>query len=504
MLSLLYFDVEDIVSPPDHPSHRLPGQFAEIMTRHKFTGGCFHIIGHKVRHMVDHGFTDVIRAIREHDVSLHYDRGSIHPWTEEETGVLPWHEAVSRALFREKPGMDLLMDVFGKCSALTRHMCIWSPPIAYAIGRMGLPFFNGPVLMPGHGVTWFCNNLDIRGLEFGLVLDRVYRDTPKFDRQLPEIIDKLRELTGQTDYAATFGCHPCCTLYDEYTDHNFDHGANPRLDKCFPPREIHVDVQTILRNFERFVTVLKAQPNVTWTNVAEIKRMYRYRPVRLAKRHVEEFARLAVERRGPVYTDVLTAAEGLCLLARHRLSSAEGGGTGRLPVDRQVIPVSWYEVPTVMGPLSVPTVNGSALPDGSALTALARCMVEYVYGTGYLPVWCELPGAGLRVDPTTLLVRLALAMLGKEKDAIGPLENVQPDVVENMRLALQDPGWQEYRKQYNDGKIDRELFCQAWTLKPAWRKEDYAHDVQAAPYERPMILTEWAEYDGHVVSCEIP
>lgn len=36
MLSLLYFDVGDFVSPPDHPSHRLPGEFARIMTKLRF------------------------------------------------------------------------------------------------------------------------------------------------------------------------------------------------------------------------------------------------------------------------------------------------------------------------------------------------------------------------------------------------------------------------------------------------------------------------------------
>ncbi|MCK4626143.1 MAG: hypothetical protein KAV00_12575, partial [Phycisphaerae bacterium] len=160
MLSLLYFDVEDFVSPPDHPSHRLPGEFARIMTKHNFAGGCFHIIGQKVRHMVQNGQDDDIKAISAHDVSLHYDRGSIHPTTAEETSHLSWHEAVSRVLFRERPGVDLLMDVFGKCSAVTRHGHTWSAPIAYALGRMGLPFFNGPVKPANHGVIWLCNNLD--------------------------------------------------------------------------------------------------------------------------------------------------------------------------------------------------------------------------------------------------------------------------------------------------------------------------------------------------------
>ena len=59
MYSLLYFDTEDFVSPPDAPVHRLPGQMADVMHQHGFTG-CFHIHGEKVRFMERHGQTDAI------------------------------------------------------------------------------------------------------------------------------------------------------------------------------------------------------------------------------------------------------------------------------------------------------------------------------------------------------------------------------------------------------------------------------------------------------------
>ena len=44
MYCLIYFDTEDFFSPPDSPVHRLPGQMAEIMTKHGLPG-CFHIHG---------------------------------------------------------------------------------------------------------------------------------------------------------------------------------------------------------------------------------------------------------------------------------------------------------------------------------------------------------------------------------------------------------------------------------------------------------------------------
>ena len=93
MYSLLYFDTEDFCSAPDAPVHQLPGQMAEIMSKHGFTG-CFHIHGEKVRFMERHGQTDVIAAVGKHDVSLHHDRGSVHPTTAEEvptwTGFGAW------------------------------------------------------------------------------------------------------------------------------------------------------------------------------------------------------------------------------------------------------------------------------------------------------------------------------------------------------------------------------------------------------------------------------
>ena len=484
MLSLLYFDVEDFVSPPDHPSHRLPGEFARIMTKHNFAGGCFHIIGQKVRHMVQNGQDDDIKAISAHDVSLHYDRGSIHPTTAEETSHLSWHEAVSRVLFRERPGVDLLMDVFGKCSAVTRHGHTWSAPIAYALGRMGLPFFNGPVKPANHGVIWLCNNLDIRGLETELLLDQVYRDTPAFEQRLARVLELLDELTGRTDHSSMFGCHPSYTLYADYADHNFYHGLNPKLADCGPPAEAGADVATVLRNFERFIVALNAAPNVTWTNVADISQRYMYRPVRVARRHVEEFAQRVVERRGPVYTDVLTAAEGLCLLARARLAPAES-----------------YEVPTVMGPLSAEPADGTALSDEKALTNLAADLIDYAYGTGFLPAYCKLPGTDIRVAPASLVVRLALAFSGSDAEAVGPLDINEPTLLDGMNIPSEKElaSWLPHGPQYAAQGVLEDMSLQAWTFKPAFQRGDYADDVETASYERPMILTEWAEYDGHVV-----
>lgn len=131
MDALIYFDTEDFFSPPEAPVHRLPGQLAEIMTRHGLPG-CFHIHGEKARFMERHGQTEVIEALRQHDVSLHYDRGSVHPTTAEEVSQLDWYRGVERTLFRGLPGFQALERIFGQSSSLTQHGGTFAAPVVYA------------------------------------------------------------------------------------------------------------------------------------------------------------------------------------------------------------------------------------------------------------------------------------------------------------------------------------------------------------------------------------
>ncbi|MCP4641759.1 MAG: hypothetical protein GY851_15055, partial [bacterium] len=150
--------------------------------------------------------TDVIESIKKHDVSLHYDRGSIHPTTAEEVSELDWFQAVDRVLFRELPGFQALERIFGKCTALTQHGGTFAAQIVYAAGKMGKPFFYSPFRLPGRNVVWYCNNLLIGGYQAGFTFDVHYRDTPAFEQALAKIDGYLAERAKSHDYTAMFGC----------------------------------------------------------------------------------------------------------------------------------------------------------------------------------------------------------------------------------------------------------------------------------------------------------
>ncbi len=471
MYSLIYFDTEDFFSPPDHPVHRLPGQLARVMARHGLTG-CFHIHGEKARFMERHGQREVIDAIRKHDVSLHYDRGSVHPTTAEEVSQLGWFEGVERVLFRELPGFQALERIFGKCSGLTQHGGTFAAQIVFAAGRLGKPFLYSPFRLPGKNIVWFCQNLLIGGYQASFYFDPFYRDTPRFDEQLAKVDDYLAQRAREYDFTAMFGCHPVITVMERFPDAiNFGRGAAPPPDEWEPPKMIEgVCIPLILENFERLVRTLVAQPGVQWTDVAGLHELFGARPVRVSDDVVLRGAEAVVEHGGPTFTEELSAAELLYLLARRTLAPAES-----------------YEVPQVMGPAHREGRPAARL-DTVAPEPIAEEIVAAGNASGYLPP--ELSEARGSVTPEQALIVLACAALGR--DLLPPdrrLESVEaiPGVAEAIADLRRARDWRCHGQQYHPAGIVDPFRRQCWTLKPAFTAGGYGPGVELGRHLNPMF-----------------
>jgi hypothetical protein len=471
MYALIYFDTEDFVSPPDHPVHQLPGQFAEIMTRHGLPG-CFHIHGEKARFMERHGQREVIEAVSRHDVSLHYDRGSIHPTTAEEVSQLPWFEGIARTIFRELPGFQALERIFGKCSSLTQHGGTFAAQIVYAAGKLGMPFFYSPFRLPGRNVVWYCQNLLIGGYQAGFHFDTFYRDTPKFEEQLAKVDGYLSERAREYDYSAMFGCHPIITVMKEFPCClNWLRGSAPEPERWVAPEMIEgVSIPLIMQNFERLVQALVTHPCVQWTDVAGITQLFGARPVRVSDELVLRGAEAVHVAGGPTFTDELSAAELLFLLARRLLRPAEG-----------------YDVPQVMGPIEPESAPSARLADLSA-QAVAEEITRACYVSGYLPArLSELCG---RINPEQALLVLSSEALGRElppADAQRPTVDAIPGVPEALKIARAYRNWRPHGRDYRQTPILEHMRRQCWTLKPALLAEQYGEGVQLGRHLNPMF-----------------
>lgn len=480
MYSLLYFDTEDFCSPPEAPVHRLPGQMAEIMSKHGFTG-CFHIHGEKVRFMERHDQSDVIAAVGKHDVSLHYDRGSIHPTTAEEVSNLDWFRGVERVLFRELSGFQTLRRVLGKCSGITQHGGTFAAQIVYAAGKMGYPFLYSPFHLPGRGVVWYCNNLlmagadrregvDDRGLT---AFDRIYRDTPKFEENLAKVDPYLSALSKVTDYWACFGCHPVNTVMEAFPDIvNFVNGASPRRKEWKPPTMVAgVSIPTILANFERYIVKLVNHPDAQWTTVAGVNELFGQRPMTVSDAAVLDGAQRVIENKGPTFTPLLTAGELLYLLAVRNLEPAE----------------TW-EVPQVMGPADEDDAAIRKAAGGGNIADISREIVDSIRGSGYLPA--ALSDRSGRISPEVALILLACHALGRKPSDVSRWNatvDAIPGVAEATERVEGYRAWAPHGPQYHQAGILKHFRLQAWTLKPAFTRDQYPDDVKLGRDLNPMI-----------------
>ena len=470
MYSLIYFDTEDFFSPPDSPVHALPGQLAEIMRNHGLQG-CFHIHGEKARFMERHGQTQVIQQLRWHDVSLHYDRGSVHPTTAEEVSRLDWSCAVDRVLFRELPGFQALQRIFGKCSGLTQHGGTFAAPIVYAAGKLGKPFFYSPFRLPGRNIVWYCGNLLLGGYQADFWFDAFYRDTPAFERSLAQVDGYLQQRARSFDYTAMFGCHPVKTVMQEFPDAmNFAAGATPPPEEWVAPEMVPgVCIPLILENFERLVVKLISQPNVEWTTVAGLTELYGQRPVRVSDEVVLRAAEAVTQHGGPTFTPELSAAEALVLLARRALR-----------------PVESYEVPQIMGPLQDGPAAG-AWPE-VAPQALAMPVIAAADGCGHLPHVLRVEGC--EATPGQALMLLACHALGSpparlDRDRL--LAEAIPGVAEATERVRGYAKWCCHGPQYHQPGIVGPFIRQCWTLKPAFTAGEYGPGVELGRHVNPMF-----------------
>jgi hypothetical protein len=471
MYCLMYFDVEDFLSEPDHQVHLLPLQFAEIMAKYGMQGS-FHILGEKVRFMERHNQKRVIDAVRQHDVSLHFDRGSVHPTTAEEVSHLDWFEGVDRVLFRELPGIQTLERVFGKCSAITRHGSTYAAQIAYAAGKMGKPFFSSPFNLTGRNVAWFCNNLAIATGEGGS-FDREYKDTPAFDRKLKEQDDYLRAHIGKVDLVPLFGCHPLITIMEEFPDGiNFIHGARPPREQWQAPTMIKgVSIPTIMANFERRIRGLSEFPGLEWTTTGGIAKLFGRRPVRVSDLVVLEGARAVLANSGPTYTQALSAGELLYLLARRKVAHA--------PV---------YEVPQVMGPIKA---GENVVRESVKIRDLRPAcleLIEHAHGSGYLPEYLSRDSGSISLE--TALLALSCDAAGVDLAAVKE-PRLTVDAIPGFSVAAEEVSrlkdWRIHAPDFDQESISKYFRWQAWTLKPAFRADEYGPGIETGAYLNPAL-----------------
>ena len=477
----LYFDVEDVFSPPELGNDDSIKELATILTEEGLRGN-FLFIGDRALLLKKRGRKDVIDSMGPHEVGLH-TRSARHPEVPEYVAGKSWEDAVAECLKREREGAEIIRDVFGKpCVSLSCHNVFTAPHQHRVAAILGLPFVYAiPAAPPLYSLSWYAGAL---GFPWGSPTldnkpilshmeepDEIYTTRDALEAHLRKVDRHLDAcLADGQPYFTFFLIHPQRLRLRDFIDTYWcPNGVNypeERWGDFGRPRQYSPDeVRTRLANFRRLARWIRNDPRFNVMTVPELVRKYGKQPATITRTELVDAARSITKGYEVLIHPRFSPAEILMSLAQGVAISAE-----RLPLPDQ-LPRLDVLGPT-RNPIWNPELQGCSI---QRLASIARQLLDQTKATGHLPATLGDPLA--RVGINHLYRALAEAYLAADKGSL-PAEvrfsrmPPWPEIASAIGVGfmkavegeLMDPDT-EVNTLYRDGKL------QTWTLKPGSASE---------------------------------
>ncbi len=460
---ILWFDTEDYLLPASDDAAL---KVAELLTSQGIRG-TFKVVGEKARTLEKRKRTDVIAALKKHEIGYHSNFHSAQPTPALYLSPLGWDEGVAEFDRREGPGRADVERIFGVApTCYGQPGSSWGPQSYGAMKKWGMNVY----LDAGRHVS-----LDGKPCFFAGVFT-LYQltHTIRADLNKPEEFEKatLRFAEAHKALLAEGGgvistvYHPCEWVHKKFWDGvNFAKGANPpRSAWKLPPQKTAEETKLSFRIFSDYISFMKRFDDVQFITASEAAKLYRdrTREHRFTRAELEKIARavgedVTFQRHGDL---VLSASEVLDLLNRfvalqgsekkleiESLASTPLGPTGRVteleePVTtdasqflRTAVDVAVYLEKHGRVPSAV-WLGSTPVPPAAYLRALANVALELLAG---------------RPIPAKIEVVPAKLAAAKYVEADNP--KLWPWVI--FPPGFKAPAMMELAKK------------QAWTLKPA-------------------------------------
>lgn len=471
---ILWFDTEDYLLPASDDAVK---RLAELLSQRNIRA-TFKVVGEKARVLEKRGRTDVIAALRKHEIGYHTNFHSVHPAPAEylaECGLL---DGVAEFVRREKQGAVDVRRIFGRetltcygqpgsswaCQAIVALPEIGVQPIyvddGSHVGLRGKPF-------------WYAGALNAYDLGANVTRMELHDDraVEPGKRQATQVAQRLG---GEGGGLISIYYHPCEWVHQQFWDGvNFSRGANPpREDWQLPPQRPAEQTEQAFARFEQYIDHLQSL-GVRFVTAGELPAIYadRVRSEGLTEAELLGLAeKLSAEQATGVDYQLLSGkavspADQLELLA---------GVMGDL-IDGKVV-----EYPRaargVLGPDAAPAAGGAgrqtiAWPAFRDATLDVR---DYLRTQGRVPARVFI-GAD-SVTPADFLGGLAAAYCRHHESGKLPGEEVRLGknlAVLPERHVAKDPaglfGWVIHKPGFRPVKILEVARLQAWTIKPALR-----------------------------------
>ncbi len=453
VIVVLWFDTEDYLLPADDDATL---RLANFLTAENIRA-TFKIVGEKARVLEKRGRTDVISALKKHEIGYHSNFHSVHPTPAEYLSTLGWDEGQAEFERREGPGLEDLRRIFGvNPSCYGQPGSSWGPQSYGAMKKWGMSAYldAGSHVGVDKKAMYFCGLLNMYNLAHH---PRVALDDPsKLEPANKAFADAREKLLKEGGGLVSIYYHPCEFVHKKFWDSIFADGANPPREAWTPPpQKTPEETKVAFENFEAWIKYLKSFPDVQFVTAREAATKvwedragrHEFTPAEIREIAAAVGDDITFQRRGDY---ALTAGEIFALLNRSVL--------GTLPRSLPGSP---------LGPTdAVAALAGSVTSDGNQFLRTAADVEAYLERHHRLPPTVWLGSVG--VPPESYLAALAriVASGGVPTDRI----EIKPATLGCAKYVAEDSpkiwGWL-FPKGFHAPALMEVARRQAWTIKPA-------------------------------------
>src|SRR6266702_1955461 len=422
---ILWFDTEDYILPAsDDAALRV----AELLSKENIRA-TFKVLGEKARTLERRGRSDVIEALKKHDIGYHANWHSVQPTPAMYLSNLGWDEGVAEFDRRERPGYDDIRRIFGVApSCYGQPGSSWGPQSYGAMKKWGMPVYldAGDHVNLDNRPCWYGGALNLYKLEHTLRADLTKLE--KLQEAEDRFAKARKKILAEGGGIVSIYYHPCEFVHKQFWDGvNFSKGANPPREQWQePPMKSEEEQRIAWEVFERYIRFIKKFPEVEFITATQAAKLYRDKAQgrAFAAKELKAIAaavgaNVTFQRRGD---HCLATSEVFALLNEHFVARNAG---------KQHANITLRGTPD--GPANpTPEMKDAVTTDWSQFTRTAQDVQDYLDKQKRIPTTVWLGSAG--VAPESYLCALANALTQLEEGKEPPKTlSLQP-----ARLAAAD------------------------------------------------------------------
>jgi hypothetical protein len=275
---VLWFDTEDYLLPASDDAAL---HLATFLT-HENIRATFKVVGEKARTLERRDRTDVIEALKKHEIGYHSNFHSVEPTPAVYLDAYGWDDGIKEFERREDPGIESVARIFGVApTCYGQPGSSWAPQTLGAMKRWGMKvYLDGGLHVGLDGKPfYYCGLLNI------YQITNMPRTGLKAPGELAEAEAKFsagrKQLEAEGGGLMSIMWHPCEFVHQQFWDGvNFRSGANPPREQWkIPPQKTPEQTQLAFDLWENYIRFMRSFSNVRFITASEAARLYADRSI---------------------------------------------------------------------------------------------------------------------------------------------------------------------------------------------------------------------------------